>query len=95
MFILQLTPEFHRTFNKIGKRDKKLRAAIELAMEKLRRDPKLPGLRSHITGYDYLYGNLWSSWVTGDIRIIWTYHKTAKLFLILVKVGGHDEVYRN
>lgn len=95
MFVFLETPKFQRDLKKFRKKNKNLFRLILKTLDYLRFDPKLPALKSHVVGYSKTHKmSVWSSWVTGDVRILWCYTKDNSLALILVRVGGHDEVYR-
>ena len=65
-------------------------------MQQLERDPLYPSLKSHKVrdrqGYE-----AFSSYVTGDLRIIWDYAEDEVDILDLLDLGGHEgsgKVYR-
>jgi len=39
-------------------------------------------------------GEVCSSRITGDIRLIWEYNQENEIEIILLTIGGHDRVYR-
>ena len=93
MYKIDFTPNFEKQYLKLIKYNPKLEVTIDKVFELLERDPFYPGLRSHIVDKDHMYGNIWSSRVTGDIRILWALDPNQNLVLILLKIGGHDFVY--
>ncbi len=95
MYSFYKTPKFQRKLKKIGKKNKILLDLILRTLAELRLDPKSSGLESHLVGHQPDVGNIWSSRVTGDTRIKWAYSKELHNTLILMQVGGHDDVYRN
>ncbi|HEC63934.1 MAG TPA: hypothetical protein ENI23_01425 [bacterium] len=94
MYRLQLTPKFQRAYKKLSKKDKRLGSLVDERLELLRGNPKDSKLRSHVVYRDSYLGTIWSSRVNGDVRILWSYDNQKRLTIILLKVGGHDEVYR-
>jgi mRNA-degrading endonuclease YafQ of YafQ-DinJ toxin-antitoxin module len=87
MFEIKTTKYFDKKFKKITSKDNKIR---DLALEtiiQLSKDPFHPRIRSHKVG-DY-----WSSWVNGEIRIIWIVEKSEIKCLELQNIGTHKEVY--
>ncbi|WP_310486826.1 type II toxin-antitoxin system mRNA interferase toxin, RelE/StbE family [Chamaesiphon sp. VAR_69_metabat_338] len=85
---------FTRSFKKITKRNPQLRDRITEVLILLAEDPFTPSLKSH-----KLAGNLdglWSCSVAYDCRIIFEFSEeddVLEVFILLVNVGNHDEVY--
>lgn len=89
MFILRATANFNHTRDKVIGENLIIKKKLRKTLEKLTIDPSHPSLKSHkVNTQDY--GIRWSSWVTGDIRIIWDYHNKDRLILILLTIGGHS-----
>jgi mRNA-degrading endonuclease YafQ of YafQ-DinJ toxin-antitoxin module len=38
-------------------------------------------------------GKVWSSRVTGDLRLIWEFDEDMKMTIIALRLQGHDTVY--
>lgn len=93
MYTIFTTHKFDKLYSKLIGKDKKLINVIDKVLEKLTQDPFYPGLKSHIVDYDKDVGSIWSSRVTGDMRILWALDPNNKLVIILLKIGGHDFVY--
>ncbi len=96
VFELELTPEFIKDYQKLVKKNKLLVKFFEKALVLLTQNPKHNSLRSHkvdtIDNFD-----VWSSSVTGDIRIIWTYGQNQKMVIVLLESGTHsgaNKVYK-
>jgi mRNA-degrading endonuclease YafQ of YafQ-DinJ toxin-antitoxin module len=83
MFTAEFSKYFQKQYKKLIKNNKILEARIDTALSKLLEDPEL---------VSHKVGQYWSCRVTGDIRIIWEY-QDDELVLMLLKIGGHDEVY--
>jgi mRNA interferase YafQ len=85
---------FTRSFKKITKRNSRLRDRITEVLMLLAEDPFTPSLKSH-----KLAGNLdalWSCSVAYDCRIIFEFSEeddVLEVFILLVNIGNHDEVY--
>jgi mRNA interferase YafQ len=64
---------------------------LDLKLKLLGQDPWEPSLKSHKVNTE-LFGKVFSSSVTSDLRIIWNYNKNTKLIevLELLDIGGHD-----
>ncbi len=69
--------------------EKKARKALHL----LEQDPFYPSLKTHKANTKN-YGEKWSSWITGDIRIIWDYDAENKLVILLLDIGGHSGTHK-
>ena len=96
MYEIRLSKTFVRLFEKLVKRDVLLRKRIDSAMEKMRSDPFQSSLKTHRVGTRN-YGERWSSYVTGDLRIIWDFDEGKTLAVFLITLGGHSggrDVYK-
>jgi mRNA interferase YafQ len=85
---------FTRSFKKITKRNPQLRDQITEVLILLTEDPFIPSLKSHkLTGN---LDGLWSCSVAYDCRIIFEFSEgndVLEIFILLVNIGTHDEVY--
>jgi mRNA-degrading endonuclease YafQ of YafQ-DinJ toxin-antitoxin module len=93
MFVLVPSPKFTRELKKLFKKQKSLKPKIHKIFDRLSDDPQDPTLGSHKVNLS-LYGEVWSSKVNGDIRIIWDYNNSGEIEIILINIGGHDQIYR-
>jgi mRNA-degrading endonuclease YafQ of YafQ-DinJ toxin-antitoxin module len=84
MFAAEFSKYFQKQYKKLIKNNKIIEARIDTALIKLLEDPEL---------VSHKVGEYWSYRVTGDIRIIWEY-KDGELVLLLLKIGGHGQVYK-
>jgi mRNA-degrading endonuclease YafQ of YafQ-DinJ toxin-antitoxin module len=84
---------FKKNYKNLVKNNKKLKAKIDLTLIKLANNPQDPTLGSHKVNLS-LYGEVWSSKVNGDTRIIWDYNNSGEIEIILINIGGHNQVYR-
>ncbi len=93
---LDFTPEFLADFKKLTKKNHLLKKKFAKALKLLADNPKHTSLKSHKV--DTLDNkDVWSSWVTGDVRVIWIYHENHKMVIILLETGTHsggNKVYK-
>ena len=95
MFELNFLPRFKRKVKKLTRRDQKLSAQFKSTLNLLAADPTDSRLRSHKVSYRGQ--ETFSSSVTGDLRIIWTYSNDEVDVLDILDAGGHEgseSVYR-
>lgn len=95
MFTLKITATFVATREKIAGSDETLNNRIKTTLQKLAINPAHPSLQSHKVNTRN-YGIRWSSWVTGDLRIIWDYDTEQRLVIVLLDIDTHsgDKVYK-
>jgi mRNA-degrading endonuclease YafQ of YafQ-DinJ toxin-antitoxin module len=86
-FLLHYTSEYERDFKKIARKDKLLASKVLVVSERLGVNPFSIALRTHIVRISSL-GRVYSSKVTGDIRILWTLEKED--IILLHRIGGHS-----
>ena len=93
-FSISFDKNFLRKIKKIYKRDKSLYKRYRTFLIKFSENPFYPGLNTHkvtVSGY----GRVYSSTITGDIRVIWNLEENY--VLLLLDIGGHEgstKVYR-
>ena len=88
MYKIETTSIFDKGYSKLTKNNKLLEKKILKIIEKLKENPNYPSLKTHavnLPSWDKVY----SSWVTGDIRIIWR-ELDCQLILLLLDIGGHS-----
>ena len=69
---------------------------IDKVLEQLKEDPFYSSLQSHKVNTSN-FGRCWSSWVTGDTRIIWDLDENNNLIILLLDIGKHsgsEKVYQ-
>ncbi|MBI3591787.1 MAG: type II toxin-antitoxin system YafQ family toxin [Candidatus Melainabacteria bacterium] len=88
MYELQTTSNFRKKYKKLTGKNKKLQSAVEKTLELLRSNPKYKSLKTHKVFLSQ-YGEIYSSFVTGDIRIIWMQIEN-KLVILLLDIGRHS-----
>jgi mRNA-degrading endonuclease YafQ of YafQ-DinJ toxin-antitoxin module len=85
------TKEFERGY-KVYKKDRKTLVKIDSTISSLLDEPFNQGLKTHLVNIPII-GKCWSSRVTRDIRILWTFSKENTMIIIGLRIGGHDNVY--
>jgi len=96
MFTLITPQPFKESQAQVVGDDEQLKKRLKTALEKLAMNPSHPSLNSHKVNTRN-YGVRWSSWVTGDVRIIWDYIHEDRLVILLLDIGKHSgthKVYR-
>jgi len=89
MFTFIATDPFKESRAKIVANNEQLKKRLKTTLYKLASNPLHPSLKSHKVNTSK-HGVQWSSWVTGDIRIIWKYGSLERLVIILLDIGGHS-----
>lgn len=93
-YSLHTTSEYGRDLRRILRHNARLAEKIVGCIEKMKLDPFSVTLKTHLVLLPSL-GRVYSSRVTGDIRIIWTLKDEN--VILLFRVGGHSgssKVYR-
>jgi addiction module RelE/StbE family toxin len=94
MYLLIFTSSFNKDYKKIIKRNTLLQKRILKSLTLLSNNPNYQSLRTHKVN-SIEFDNVWSSWVTGDVRIIWEYNNnTAIKLLALGTHSGSNKVYK-
>ena len=88
MYELQTTSNFRKRYKKLAEKKKKLQNSIQKTLALLRLNPKYKSLKTHKVFLSQ-YGEVYSSFVTSDIRIIWIQIEN-KLIVLLLDIGGHS-----
>lgn len=93
MFDLLTTNNYDETYANVTKRDKILQKRVQKALKLLRQDPFHPSLKSHKVATRN-FGERWSSWITGDLRIIWDFDEEQRLTILLLALTEHSGTHR-
>ncbi len=94
MYLLIFTSSFNKDYKKIIKRNTLLQKRILKSLTLLSNNPNYQSLRTHKVN-SIEFDNVWSSWVTEDVRIIWEYNNnTAIKLLALGTHSGSNKVYK-
>ncbi len=88
MFKVESSKTFRRKYAKLIVNNELVKAKVDNVIEQLKDNPWHSALKTHKVSTPK-WGELYSSRVTGDIRIIWR-QLDKQLILILVDIGGHS-----
>ena len=86
-YILKSVSRFERDFKSVSKKDREVAGVIVDKIELLKENPFNPSLETHSVKISFL-GKVYSSRVTGDLRVIWFFE--SKGVIVLYRVGGHS-----
>ena len=87
-FTLRPLPRFARKFKKLVQPGSALAVRFERTLTLLAQNPAAPSLRTHKV--DLAGVKVYSSSVTGDLRVIWRYADGVLDVIDLLDVGGHE-----
>ena len=93
MYILRFLDSFKHTYNAIVKGNQEKEKRKKKALNFLRRKPFCPSLKSHKVN-TRIFGERWSSWISGDLRIIWDFDPEGKMRIILFAIVTHTGTHR-
>ena len=88
MYELQTTSNFRKKYIKLAEKNKKLQNSVQKTLEQLKVNPRYKALKTHKVFLSQ-YGEVYSSFVTGDVRIIWIQIEN-RLIILLLDIGGHS-----
>ncbi len=88
MKIIGTTARFSKNFLKLFKRQRKIKILVEKKIELFLLDPNHNSLRLHKVSVDG--DEAWSISIDMKIRVLFIYEENG---IVLVNIGGHDEVY--
>lgn len=87
-YLVDTTKGVERKLIKLIKRDRKLDLKFRKAFKQLKKDPFYGSLKTHKVKSS-TFGFVYSSRVTGDLRILW-YLNNKRLYILIVDIGGHE-----
>ena len=97
MFTLRFTNYFLKKEKKLTKNNPTLKKLVQNTLESLQKNPKNKALKSHKITRENGEKSI-SSFVSGDIRIIWDYSSTGRAYILdILDIGGHsgkNKVYK-
>lgn len=96
MYSLVPAGSFLKQAKKFVKNNYRHQEQLTKALKKLSENPFALSLKTHRV-YHRVTGKKFSSWVSGDTRIIWDFAKDGTQAILLIDLGGHsgkDKVYR-
>ncbi|MEI6221375.1 MAG: hypothetical protein WCP97_01280 [bacterium] len=92
LYTIRQSGSFKKKLKKIVRKDIRIKEVLLSKIQLLRLNPKDKILRSHkVTSSKF--GEVFSSYITGNIRLIWKYDENDRIVLCLLDIGGHDDVY--
>jgi mRNA interferase YafQ len=93
-YIIQVTKGFQRKYFKLVKKDHDLKNRVKKTWQLMKQDPFYPSLKTHKVRHS-LHGELYSSWVTDNVRLIWDFRQSRnKVYILSLDIGDHDQVYK-
>lgn len=93
MYIPTSTPTFDKSYKKFMKGEFEKEKRTKKTIKLMRIDPFYPSLKSHKVN-TRSFGKRWSSWITGDLRIIWDFDPKEKMRIILFAIVNHTGTHR-
>ncbi len=93
MYIPTSTPTFAKTYKKLIKGDQEKVKRTKKAIKLMSNDPFYPSLKSHKVN-TRSFGERWSSWISGDLRIIWDFDPKEKIRIILFAITTHTGTHK-
>lgn len=91
-YTIELSSSVVRDIKKLSK-DKKVSVKIQKTFEMIASNPFDSRLKSHLVNVPSL-GRVWSSRVTGDLRLEWAFNPNNQLIIFALRLQGHDTVYK-
>lgn len=94
----QLAPSryFLKKSKKFVKNNRRHQQKLEHTLKTLSQNPFSLSLKTHRVSHK-ITGKAFSSWVTGEIRVIWDFTKDNQPIILLIDLGGHsgkNKIYR-
>ncbi len=93
MYVLRFASSFDSTYKVLIKGNLDFGKRTEKALRLLKSDPFYPSLKSYKVNTRN-FGGKWSSWITGDLRIIWDFDEMEKQIIVLFAIAKHSGSYR-
>ena len=89
MYTLNFKEQFVKAVKKQIKGNQVLETKLKKTLIQLAQDPNYNSLNSHkVDTVDQI--DVWSSWITGDLRIIWNYSQDKIEVIDVLTLGGHS-----
>lgn len=93
MYTLRFLESFNPTYDKLIEGNEEEEKRVRKALNLLRLNPFYPSLKSHKVN-TRTFGEKWSSWITGDLRIIWDFDEKQRLTILLLVITEHSGTHR-
>lgn len=93
MYSVISLPKYDEAYKKLVKGDREKEKRAKKAVKLMRIDPFYPSLKSHkvITKH---FRKCWSSWITGDLRIIWNFDTDNRISIYLLTIAVHSGTHK-
>jgi mRNA-degrading endonuclease YafQ of YafQ-DinJ toxin-antitoxin module len=88
-FELTFTPYFKKKYQKLIKKNIQLKDRFVKVLSLLQINPFTPQLRTHKVN-SRIKNSMFSSSITGDLRIIWEFNETEAHVIDILDTGGHE-----
>jgi mRNA-degrading endonuclease YafQ of YafQ-DinJ toxin-antitoxin module len=90
MFELEYALAYLKVYKKHVQKNQLLSKSLQKALETLRQNPFHNSLKTHKVD-TRRNRDVWSSWVTGDWRVVWIFDLDAKKAIIIcLEIGTHS-----
>lgn len=83
------TATYDETYKKLIRGNQETEKRAKKAVKLMRVDPFYPSLKSHRVNTKS-FGRTWSSWITGDLRIIWDFDEKEERIILLLAIASHS-----
>lgn len=93
MYELRFASTFDSTYKVVIKGHKEFEKRTEKTLRLLKTDPFYPSLKSHRVNTRN-FEKKWSSWISGDLRIIWDFDEKEKYILLISAITQHSGTHR-
>jgi mRNA-degrading endonuclease YafQ of YafQ-DinJ toxin-antitoxin module len=93
MYLPVSTPTFDEAYKRLIKGDQEKEKRAKKAVKLLRIDPFYASLKTHKVTTRH-FGKRWSSFITGDLRLIWDFDETKSHIILLLTIAKHSGSHR-
>ncbi len=93
MYVLHFASSFDSSYKALIKGHAEFEKRAQKALRLLKNNPLYPSLKSHKVNTRN-FGEKWSSWITGDLRIIWDFDKKEMQNILLFAITKHSGPHR-
>lgn len=93
MYELHFANTFAPTYKVLIKGNEELEKRVEKSLRLLKNNPYYPSLKSHKVN-TRKFGEKRSSWITGDLRIIWDFDEEGEQIILLFAITKHSGSHR-
>jgi len=89
MYSINPSEDFAKTYKKLTRGNLVLQKQFNKTLKQLRTDPFYSSLKTHKVD-SKKYSNVYSSWVSGDVRIIWAFDEKQELVILVLETSTHS-----